>query len=66
MSDETPEMIIHDAPKEVQEVPDNCDTCGAALVNLNPIRQRRQTTFGFQFLVIGYRCEACGTDHLYR
>lgn len=65
---DNPEMIIHDAPEAVviQEVPDNCDACGAGMKFLNPIKQERKTSFGRDWMVVGYICESCDSTCLYR
>ncbi len=63
MTDEQEESLV---PIILQEVPDNCDTCGANMSYLNPIRQNRKTSFGMDWMVVGYVCENCETQHLYR
>lgn len=49
-----------------QEIPDNCDSCGAGIGSLNPIQQTVKRALGNFTQVVGYYCEKCEVSHLYR
>lgn len=52
-------------PIIMYEVPDECDTCQSTGTK-NPILQTSKAWYGTKKLVVGYMCDDCGTQHLYR
>ncbi len=68
MTDE--EEKFYFTPIVMQEVPDQCDTCGASSENLDPVTQTRKAgpeAFAKEVsMVIGYFCKECQTGHLYQ
>lgn len=53
-------------PTVLQELPDECDTCGEDSSHLEPVIQERKTAFSSHELVVGYFCTHCTTGHLYQ
>lgn len=49
-----------------QELPSQCDGCGADYKFLEAIAQTSSAWYGKKDLIVGYSCNECGGTFLYR